>query len=54
MVLVATHFEASVKMKLTFPKVGTWSPPRLPQFQSSIADAKTPRLDVFFILLERP
>ncbi len=25
------HFEASVKMRLTFPKVGIRSPPRLPQ-----------------------
>jgi hypothetical protein len=47
------HFEASVKMKLTLPKVGTWSPPGLLQFQSSIAEVKTPRLKVFFIPLER-
>jgi hypothetical protein len=47
------HFEASVKMKLTFPKVGTWSPPGLPKLQISIAEAKTPHLEVFFILLER-
>jgi len=25
------HFEASVRMRLTLPKVGTWSPPGLPQ-----------------------
>jgi hypothetical protein len=30
------HFEAIVKMKLTFPKVGTWSPPGLPKTQSLI------------------
>jgi len=47
------HFEASVKMRLTLPKVGTWSPPRLPQFQSSIAEVKTPCLEVFFIPLGR-
>jgi hypothetical protein len=48
------HFEASVRMRLTFPKVGTWSPPGLPQLQSSIAEIKTPHLEVFFIPLERP
>jgi hypothetical protein len=42
-----------VRMILTLPKVGTWSPPRLPQLQSSIAKVKTPRLEVFFIPLER-
>jgi hypothetical protein len=40
-------------MKLALPKVGTWSPPGLPKFQSSIAGVKTPCLDVFFIPLER-
>jgi len=45
---------ASVRRRLTFPKVGTWSPPRLPQLQSSTAKGKTPRLEVFFIPLERP
>ncbi len=47
------HFEASVRMRLTLPKVGTWSPPGLPQLQSSIAEVKTPCLEVFFIPLER-
>jgi len=51
--IVATHFEASVRMKLTLPKVGTWSPSGLPKLQSSIAKVKTPHLEVFFILLER-
>jgi hypothetical protein len=46
------HFEASVRMKLTFPKVGTWSPLGLPKFQSSIIEVKTPRLEVFFTPLE--
>jgi hypothetical protein len=41
-------------MRLALPKVGTWSPSGLPQFQSSIAEVKTPRLEVFIILLERP
>jgi len=48
------HFEASVRMRLALPKVRTWSPPGLPQFQSSIIEVKTPCLEVFFILLERP
>jgi hypothetical protein len=48
------HFEASVRMRLALPKVGTWSPPGLPQLQSSILEVKTPHLKIFFILLERP
>ncbi len=47
------HFEASVRMKFTLPKVGTWSPPGLLQLQSSIAEVKTPCLDVLFIPLEK-
>ncbi len=47
------HFEASVKMRFTFPKVGTWSPPRLPKFQNLISGVKTPFLEVLFIPLER-
>ncbi len=35
------------------PKVETWSPPGLPQLQSSTAEGKTPRLEVFFIPLEK-
>jgi hypothetical protein len=53
-ILSQPHFEASVRMRLTLPKVGTWSPPGLPQLQSSIAEVKTPCLEVFFIPLERP
>jgi hypothetical protein len=41
-------------MRLALPKVGTWNPLGLLQFQSSIVEVKTPRLDVFFIPLERP
>jgi len=48
------HFEVSVRMRLTLPKVGTWSPLGLLQLQSSNAEVKTPRLEVFFIPLERP
>jgi hypothetical protein len=47
------HFGQSVRMRLTLPKVGTWSPLGLPQLQSSTAEGKTPRLEVFFIPLER-
>jgi hypothetical protein len=47
------HFEASVRMKLTLPKVGTWSPPGLLKIQSLIAGVQTPCIEVFFIPLER-
>jgi hypothetical protein len=47
------HFGLSVRMKLTLPKVGTWSPPGLPKIQSLITRVKTPCIGVFFILLER-
>jgi len=47
------HFEASVRMRLTLPKVGIWSPQGLPQFQSSTTEGKTLRLEVLFIPLER-
>jgi hypothetical protein len=47
------HFGASVRMRLTLPKVGTWSPPGLLQLQSSTEEGKTPCLEVFFISLER-
>jgi hypothetical protein len=48
------HFEASVRLRLALPKVGTWSPPGLVQLQSSIAEVKTPCIEMFFIPLERP
>jgi len=35
------HFEASVRMRLTLPKMGIWSPPGLPQLQSSTTEGKT-------------
>jgi hypothetical protein len=54
MFLSQPHFGASVRMRLTLPKVGTWSPLGLPQFQSSTTEGKTLCLNVFFILLERP
>jgi len=53
-ILSQPHFEASVRMRRTLPKVRTWSPPGLLQLQSSIAEVKTPCLEVFFIPLEGP
>jgi hypothetical protein len=37
----------------TLGKVGSWKPPGLPNFQSSTARPKTPRLGVFLVSLER-
>jgi hypothetical protein len=49
-VIVATpHFEASVRMKLTLPKVGIWSLPGLPKTQSLIAGVKTPRIEKYTV-----
>jgi hypothetical protein len=39
-------------MKLTLPKLGLGSLPRLLKFQSSIAGVKTPCIRVFFISLK--
>jgi hypothetical protein len=47
------HFGASVRIRLALPKVGTWSPLGVTKLQSSIVGVKTPRLEVFFIPLER-
>jgi hypothetical protein len=47
------HFEGSVRSPLTLSKMGLDSPLGLPKTQSSIAGVKTPRLEVFFIPLER-
>jgi hypothetical protein len=47
------HFEASVRMKLTFPKVGTWSPLGLPKIQRSISRVKFFCLELFVIPLKR-
>jgi hypothetical protein len=46
------HFGQSVRMRLTLPKVGTWSPPGLPQLQRSIVEGKKPCLEELFIPLE--
>jgi hypothetical protein len=53
-VMSQPHFEASVRMRLTLPKVGIGSPPGLSQLQSLTTEGKTPFLEVFFIPLERP
>ncbi len=50
-ILLQPNFE-SVKMKLTLPKWGLGSPPRLLKLQSSIAGVKTSCIGVFFISLE--
>jgi hypothetical protein len=47
------HFEGSVRSPLTLPKMGLGSPPGLLKIQNSIAGVKTPRLEMFFISLER-
>jgi hypothetical protein len=47
------HFGLSVRVKPTLPKVGTWSPPGLPKIQSSSWRAKTLRIGVFLVSLER-
>jgi hypothetical protein len=47
------HFGLSVKVKPTLPKVGSWSPTRLPKTQSSIARVKSPRIRMFLVSLER-
>jgi hypothetical protein len=47
------HFEGSVRLPLTLPKMGLWSPLGLPKIQRSIAGVKTPCLEVFFIPLEK-
>jgi hypothetical protein len=52
MVIIATLLWESVRMKLTLPKLGLGSPPRLPKFQSSIVGVKTPHIGVFFISWE--
>jgi len=51
--LLQPHIEASVRMRLALPKVGTWSPLGLLKLESSIIGVKTPRPEVFLIPLER-
>ncbi len=51
--IVAILLWPSVRMKLTLPKLGTWSPPGLPKTQSLIAGVKTLCIGVFLISLEK-
>jgi hypothetical protein len=50
---VATPLGSSVRMTLTLPKWGLWSPSGLSKIQNSIAGVKTLHLEVFFISLKR-
>jgi hypothetical protein len=47
------HFGLSVRVKPTFPKVGTWSPPGLPKIQKMIWGVKSPHISVLLVSLER-
>ncbi len=47
------HFEGNVRSPLTLPKMGLGSPLGLSKIQNSIARVKTPRIEVFFIPLQR-
>jgi hypothetical protein len=42
-----------VRSPFTFPKMGLESPLGLPKTQDSMAEVKTPCIEVFFIPLER-
>jgi len=42
----------SVKMKLTFPKLGIWNPLGLPNVLNSTVEAKTPQIGMFLVSLE--
>jgi len=44
---------AKCKDELTLPKLGTWSPPGLPNVYSSTTEAETPQIRVFLVSLER-
>ncbi len=44
------HFEGSVKLPLTLPKMGLGSPLGLLKTQSAISGVKTPRIEVFYIV----
>jgi len=51
-IMLQPHFGLSVRMKLTFPKVGTWSLSGFQKIESLIVGVKTPRIGVLFILME--
>jgi hypothetical protein len=48
------HFGQVWGWSPTLGKVGSWSPPGLPNVQSSTAKGKKPRIGVFLVSLERP
>jgi hypothetical protein len=50
--IVATPLWAKCEGEPTLPKVGIWSPPRLPNTQSSSSGFKTPRIGVFLVSLK--
>jgi hypothetical protein len=43
----------SVRMQITLPKVGKWSPPGLPKTPKTIWGVKSPHIGAFFISMER-
>jgi hypothetical protein len=53
LVTIEVNLQKTIDVALTLPKMGVWSPPRLPKTQKTIARVKTPRIEVFFIPLER-
>jgi hypothetical protein len=50
---VATPLWPSVRMKLTLPELGTWSPPGLSKTQSLIVGVKTPCIGVFLDIIRK-
>jgi hypothetical protein len=51
--MLQPHFGLSVRVKPTFPKVGSWNLPGLLKTQSSIVGVKTSCIGVFLMLLEK-
>jgi hypothetical protein len=52
-ILSQPHFGQVWGWSPTLPKLGIWSPPGLPNVQSSTERPKTPRIEVFLVSLER-
>jgi len=53
-IMLQAHFEETVRLPLTFPKMDLiGSPPGLPKIQKAITGVTTPRIEVFFLPLER-
>jgi hypothetical protein len=51
--LLQPHFEGSVRSPFTLPKMGVWSPSGFSKTQKTISRVKTPRIEMFFIPLEK-